>query len=103
MRNQPGATAYPMRPRLPAQPKKLHIPTPPDTPDTRVLRPDDDIQRNGQEYLVTINGSVFLALTLAEAEAIVKRMRNRPGDAIRDGAAAPPQRSAVTQEKNRKT
>lgn len=103
MRNQLDATAYSTHPKLPAQPKSLQMPTPPDTPDTRVLRPDEAIQPNGREYLVTINGSVFLALTLAEAEAIVNRLRNRPGAAIGDGATAPPQRSAMTEEKNRKT
>ncbi len=31
------------------------------------------IEKNGDEYLVTINGAVFLALSLAAAEAIARR------------------------------
>lgn len=31
------------------------------------------IERNGDEYLVTINGAVFLALSLAGAQAIARR------------------------------
>ena len=33
------------------------------------------IQKNGEEYLVLINGNVFVALSLSEAEAMVKRRR----------------------------
>ncbi len=36
------------------------------------------IQANGLEYLVTINGSVFVALSLAQAETIASRMRGKP-------------------------
>ncbi len=35
------------------------------------------IQRNGAEYLITVNGSVFLALSLAQANTIANRMRSR--------------------------
>jgi hypothetical protein len=34
---------------------------------------DGVIEQNGQEYLVTINGEVFLALSFAGAEAIARR------------------------------
>ncbi len=34
---------------------------------------DAVIEKNGREYLVTINGEVFLALSLAGAEAIARR------------------------------
>lgn len=40
------------------------------------------IQPNGQEYIVMVNGSAFLALTLAEAEAIMTRMRERSGEVM---------------------
>jgi hypothetical protein len=40
------------------------------------------IQPNGQEYIVMVNGSAFLALTLAEAEAIVTRLRGRSGEVM---------------------
>ncbi|MCC6765902.1 MAG: hypothetical protein IT293_14690 [Deltaproteobacteria bacterium] len=33
------------------------------------------IERNGQEYLVTINGAAFVALSRAQAEGIARRMR----------------------------
>ena len=36
------------------------------------------IQANGSEYLVTINGSVFVALSLAQAETIAYRTRGKP-------------------------
>jgi len=36
------------------------------------LRRNSVIEKNGREYLVTINGAVFLALTLAGAEAIAR-------------------------------
>lgn len=36
------------------------------------------IEANGAEYLVTINGSVFLALSLAQAETIAHRTRSKP-------------------------
>jgi hypothetical protein len=40
------------------------------------VRPRDPlIEANGSEYLVTINGSVFLALSLTQAEGIAYRMR----------------------------
>ena len=49
-------------------------------------RPDEDapaappraatIEPNGSEYLVTINGAVFVTLSLAEAEAFAERMRS---------------------------
>ncbi len=35
------------------------------------------IQRNGAEYLVTVNGGVFLALSLAQAHTIANRMGRR--------------------------
>ncbi|MEB2283734.1 MAG: hypothetical protein OZ922_03530 [Myxococcales bacterium] len=34
------------------------------------------IERNGQEYLVTINGAVFVALSRAQAESIARRIRS---------------------------
>src|SRR5262245_46185758 len=34
------------------------------------------IQANGREYLVTINGSVFVALSLEQAETIAARTRS---------------------------
>lgn len=36
------------------------------------------IERNGEEYLVIINGAAFIALSRAQAEAIVRRTSRRP-------------------------
>ncbi len=36
------------------------------------------IERNGEEYLVTINGATFVALSRAQAESIARRTRGRP-------------------------
>lgn len=44
-------------------------------------RRDPTIERNGGEYLVTINGSVFVALSLAEAESVAYRLGRRLRDA----------------------
>lgn len=41
-------------------------------------RLDCVIEANGSEYLVMINGSVFLALSLGEAEALARRMCRSP-------------------------
>jgi hypothetical protein len=46
-----------------------------------VGRRDPIIQANGSEWLVTINGAVFLALSRAQAETIAYRMSGRPGGA----------------------
>lgn len=61
------------------------MPTPADEPESR----DPIIQPNGQEYLVTTKASVFVALTLAQAEAIATRMRVRT-PALHSGAAGCP-------------
>jgi hypothetical protein len=61
------------------------------------------IEQNGSEYLVTINGAVFLALSLAQAEAMARRVvRARPRNGTRgrsrlaSAAAAVQGRRAVT-------
>lgn len=47
------------------------MPTSSEEPEPR----DPIIQPNGKEYLVTTKGSVFVALSLAQAEAIATRIR----------------------------
>jgi hypothetical protein len=57
---------------MPASEESSHDLAPRDTDRPPV------IEANGAEYLVTINGSVFLALSLAQAETIAYRSRRRP-------------------------
>jgi hypothetical protein len=50
------------------------------------------IERNGAEYLISYNGSVFLALSFAAAESIARRMtggRSAPAPAGVPHADAP--------------
>lgn len=42
--------------------------------DDLELHREPIIEPNGSEYLVTVNGSVFLALTRAAAERMARRM-----------------------------
>jgi len=53
-------------------------------------RREPRIQANGLEYLVTINGSVFVALSLAQAEAIAYRAGRMPRDTERSSRASAP-------------
>ena len=51
----------------------------PDVNGDRVIpRSGVRIDPNGEEYLVTINGSVFVALSRRQAEAIASRTRRQP-------------------------
>ena len=49
--------------------------------DDRDLHREPIIEPNGSEYLVTVNGSVFLALTLVAAERMARRMAGRRREA----------------------
>ena len=55
-----------------SDPADLDCEPPPDQQRRRV-----SIERNGEEYLVTINGAAFVALSRPEAEAIARRTRQR--------------------------
>ena len=53
----------------------LRLTPEPDIPDALPEpRQRTVIEKNGSEYLVTINGCVFLALSLAGAAAIARRL-----------------------------
>ena len=56
-------------------PDPIEVPLPAIPAAARCRRPV--IEPNGKEYLVTMNGAVFVALSRAQAEAIASRMSGR--------------------------
>ena len=71
----------------------------PDSTSTRELGSSEAVEPNGQEYLVTINGNVFVALSLAEAQAIVNSVRSRRRARFGDAARMHPECAATTEKR----